>query len=136
MHYSHYLHPTSFDWTLFYMTVLLILFLLSIVCYLLIQRGWNWYFRHKSHRAYRFKKQYYLRHRIERQWYWSKLHNMAFYRKHAAPALVKYQLWIFKRRNWKYKFLRLKRTADIPRQAFSDDTRDLLRGKLKPSDKI
>jgi hypothetical protein len=60
---------------------------------------------------------------------------MAFYRKHVTPALVKYQLWIFKRHNWKYKFLRLKRTPDEPR-AFSDDTRDLLRDKLKPPDRI
>jgi hypothetical protein len=126
MHYSHYPHPPSFDWTLFYMPVLLILFLPSIVCYLLlIQRGWSWYFHHKSHRTYRFKKQYYLHQQIECQWYWNKLHIMAFYQKHVAPALVKYQLWIFKRHNWKYKFLCLKRTTGTPRRPFSDDTRDL-----------
>jgi hypothetical protein len=119
------------------MPIILILFLPIMMCVILFQCSWTYFYPHKKKRRhYRFPRQYYLRRRIERQWYWSRLHNMAFYRQQVAPTLQKYQLWIYKRHNWKYKFLRIRRDVPTQRRGFTDDTQILLREKFHPLDKI
>ncbi len=108
--------------------LLLTLFMPAIFCMNALCYAYRIVFNIRTKRYWRYPRQHSLRQRLFQRPYLTRKKNMSFLRTHYLPALSEHRLWIYKRRGWTFRFLRIK-TEEVQQ----DHPSYVLTKKLSPS---